>query len=568
VPSHILVAGGGVAGLAAATLLAEHGHRVTLCERAPRLGGRAKSDRTPEGAPSEHSLRIITLYHQHLLELMARVDDGRGGTLLDHLVAVKKVSVFADGPALPPEGPRAIGRPWSPTKRAIGRLVRPMKIAATTALRFVGFTLAFRKRGIPTGELIGYLHKHIRAVWMCEARQRAELDGISYADYLDFDRKSDAFQRYFSRLPRIAVAARMGASARHIVTMMLRLIFDLQTPPPGYEHYSTLMMLDGPSNERLIEPWADWLRARGVEIVLGNGLADVRCEGAAIRAVTLDDGRELAVDGVVAALPVLGLRRLAATTVLGRLDPRLLDQPWLQLEWSNGLQIFLRDLPPGAAAQFAPGVPALHLDSPWGFVHVVQGDGFWRDVPMPPGTRYVLSATWSSAHDPGAITHKPVTRCTHDEILAECLAQIGFPAGDHVIGWQLDHELAWVDEAAYPQAAPEPHVAGEPHDGRRLVNHAPLVFQLPDAEGAALEATTAVENLYLAGDFVATRFFWSSMEKAAEAGFNAARAVIGRTDPAAARAAAILAEPIPFGILRSIDAWWYGARQPKATRGG
>ncbi len=40
-PRHVLVAGGGAAGMKAASVAAESGHRVTLLERGPRLGGQA-----------------------------------------------------------------------------------------------------------------------------------------------------------------------------------------------------------------------------------------------------------------------------------------------------------------------------------------------------------------------------------------------------------------------------------------------------------------------------------------------------------------------------------------------
>jgi zeta-carotene desaturase len=45
VTKHVVIIGGGFAGLAAGTALAELGHRVTLFERRPRLGGRAYSFR-------------------------------------------------------------------------------------------------------------------------------------------------------------------------------------------------------------------------------------------------------------------------------------------------------------------------------------------------------------------------------------------------------------------------------------------------------------------------------------------------------------------------------------------
>lgn len=41
--THVVIAGAGIAGLAAAMILAEAGVRVTLCEAASEAGGKAKS---------------------------------------------------------------------------------------------------------------------------------------------------------------------------------------------------------------------------------------------------------------------------------------------------------------------------------------------------------------------------------------------------------------------------------------------------------------------------------------------------------------------------------------------
>jgi len=48
-PPHVVVVGGGLAGLAASVALADHGIRVSLLEKNPRLGGRATSYRLPSG---------------------------------------------------------------------------------------------------------------------------------------------------------------------------------------------------------------------------------------------------------------------------------------------------------------------------------------------------------------------------------------------------------------------------------------------------------------------------------------------------------------------------------------
>src|SRR5438552_17816949 len=48
-PPHVVVVGGGLAGLAASVALAGHGMRVSLLEKRPRLGGRATSYLLPTG---------------------------------------------------------------------------------------------------------------------------------------------------------------------------------------------------------------------------------------------------------------------------------------------------------------------------------------------------------------------------------------------------------------------------------------------------------------------------------------------------------------------------------------
>src|SRR3989442_11458262 len=48
-PPHVVVAGGGLAGLAASVALADNGIRVTLLEKNPRPGGRATSYRLASG---------------------------------------------------------------------------------------------------------------------------------------------------------------------------------------------------------------------------------------------------------------------------------------------------------------------------------------------------------------------------------------------------------------------------------------------------------------------------------------------------------------------------------------
>ena len=76
--SGVVVVGGGVAGVAAATALAERGVRVTLLEAAPALGGRARSfvDRTTRDSVDngQHALMGAYVEFLHLLQRVGRRD--------------------------------------------------------------------------------------------------------------------------------------------------------------------------------------------------------------------------------------------------------------------------------------------------------------------------------------------------------------------------------------------------------------------------------------------------------------------------------------------------------------
>lgn len=79
---HVVVIGGGLAGLAAATVLAERGARVTLLERDGHLGGRAGawSDRLRDGTRFEMERGFHAFFRQYynLRQLLRRVDPQLG----------------------------------------------------------------------------------------------------------------------------------------------------------------------------------------------------------------------------------------------------------------------------------------------------------------------------------------------------------------------------------------------------------------------------------------------------------------------------------------------------------
>ncbi len=94
-PRHVAVIGGGIAGLAAATVLAEHGSDVTLYESSDRLGGRVASWPLPGRRTMSRGFHAFFRQYYNLRALLKRTDP-----TLRHLVPV------SDYPLQRPDGMR------------------------------------------------------------------------------------------------------------------------------------------------------------------------------------------------------------------------------------------------------------------------------------------------------------------------------------------------------------------------------------------------------------------------------------------------------------------------------
>ncbi|OSC40238.1 oxidoreductase, partial [Mycobacterium decipiens] len=281
--THVVIAGAGIAGMAAAMVLAEAGVRVTLCEAAPEAGGKAKSLRRADGHPTEHSLRIYLDYYQTLLTLFARIPTQNGMTVLDNLVGVSAVRAYRH---------RAVGRVAAtvpvqrrrPTlARIVGKVIDPLRQLGRIAVRSAMVIVGLAQRGVAPTDVLHYLYAHLRLLWMCKERLVAELGDISYADYLQLGRKSPQAQMLFAALPRIFVAARPSAEAAAIAPIILKGLFHFTSCPPTLTEAKlpSVMMADGPTSERMVEPWLHHLRDLGVDLHFDTRINDLE----------FDDGR-------------------------------------------------------------------------------------------------------------------------------------------------------------------------------------------------------------------------------------------------------------------------------------
>ncbi|SFW86143.1 FAD-dependent oxidoreductase [Amycolatopsis australiensis] len=272
------VVGGGIAGLAAATGLAERGVAVTLFEREAHLGGRAGGwpERLPDGTAVTMSRGFHAFFRQYynLRALLARTDPG-----LDRFAPVP------DYPLVDPHGrtDTFAGLPRTPPVNALAFALRSPTFRARDLLRLDG------RRALPLAT--------VRVPRVYE--QLDHLDAASFLSAINFPAAArhlafEVFSRSFFADPGELSAAELATMFHlYFLGSSEGLLFDVPAEP---------------FPQALWNPLAEYLAGRGT---------DIRC-GTAVDGIVRADGGFRAggsrFDAVVLACDVPGLRRLVAAS--------------------------------------------------------------------------------------------------------------------------------------------------------------------------------------------------------------------------------------------------------------
>ncbi|GAB3822848.1 FAD-dependent oxidoreductase [Tessaracoccus terricola] len=273
---HVAVVGGGIAGLAAATALAERGVRVTLLESDDRLGGRVSAWPLPDGRTMSRGFHAFFRQYYNLRALLRRVDPE-----LRRLVPVE------DYPLQRPDGLRdsftglARTPPWS-------------------VLQFVARSPAFTLRGL-AGVNVPAALELLRVRF---PGTFSDYDGESAASFLDRlrfpagarDLALEVFARSFFANPTEFGAGELVAMFHtYFLGSAEGLLFDV--PDDDYD-------------QALWRPLGQHLHGLGVDVRTGS-----RADGIELGddgAVVTVDGRRLEADAVVLAADPRAARALVA----------------------------------------------------------------------------------------------------------------------------------------------------------------------------------------------------------------------------------------------------------------
>ncbi|HTJ82561.1 MAG TPA: FAD-dependent oxidoreductase [Polyangiaceae bacterium] len=284
---RVVVVGAGLAGVAAATALAERGVRVTLLERESFLGGRAGSwaDRLRDGTvfEMERGFHAFFRHYENVRALLRRVDPG-----------LSCLAPLDDYPILGPDGAEQsfAGLPKRP----------PFNVAA----------LLWRSKDVAIGDLRHADLDRARAMLAFDQTRTYErFDRESASDFLDslrFPERArrmlfDVFAHSFFNPEEDYSAAELLAMFHFYFTgNAAGLLFDVTRRPLG---------------DAIWRPLERHLAGLGVTIEKGASCTSVERIGAELRARFRQDGQARAVigDAVVLAVTVPALRDLVSSSI-------------------------------------------------------------------------------------------------------------------------------------------------------------------------------------------------------------------------------------------------------------
>jgi uncharacterized protein with NAD-binding domain and iron-sulfur cluster len=535
----VIVVGGGISGLTVAHELSLRDEfQVTVLERNAMCGGKARSLRYPDGNVGEHAMRGYMQPYSTLYGTMKEIPF-EGGTVYDNLVYVDVyMSAGKDEVLLATKDPSAAAR----------------------HKMWVDVYEFFRRQGVPHYEIWLFIYKVLRLVWMNDARAHAELDRVSYQDYLSYTKRSDAFRRTLIKIPDILTAAKPFASAYSVAGMLVS-IFTAYRAKLDNRRLATSIM-NGPTSERFIDPWVAHLRSRGVALENGARVSKILHDQRRITGVEINGDRVETADDYVICVPHNILDALLAGDI-ERMAPSLSRLELLGDSWSNGIQYFMSRIPPAWEKHVGRGT--LVLDSPWSIVFMIQANdpASWSGVQFPPGTVANLSLVFSNANAPGPVTGKLVGQCTKQELFAECIAQIGDDQDDLFDRAAMDPDFQYLSRAYYEEhkedyAGFDTSLVAESDEV--IVNDGPLFVAKPNAQRNEPGNATEIDNLFVAGEFTHGRVPVPTMEGVNESGKRCAQCIYEKYGlPYDAKRYGTI--ELPFPVLRAIDGFFYRLRK-------
>jgi uncharacterized protein with NAD-binding domain and iron-sulfur cluster len=340
----VVIAGGGIAGMTAATLLAELGFDVHLYERETELGGKAKSLRTIQGYPLEHSHRLFLKSYTSLLNILERVPCSND-YVINNLKASNGIVIAKE------DADSIISLEYKYENifflRKLKNLFSLLFNSVKVIFLFFIFPYSMRKNNVSISESLYFLIKHLYFLIICDERRQKILSGISYGDFLNIENKSEAFRKSISNLLSILTAARMETTAECCIDTINHVFFRMSPSLKKFKSLPSIMVMNGPTSEVLFKHWEEYLITLGVKIHFKKNITYFQVKNNKIEHFILEDNSQIKADYFICALPQISILKIMEKSKpkLDQVDKDLEKLNSTSLEWSNSCQFFLKALP-------------------------------------------------------------------------------------------------------------------------------------------------------------------------------------------------------------------------------
>lgn len=502
---HVIILGGGVAGMSAAQELIERGFRVTVYEHKPVPGGKARSIEVPNSGidgrnnlPGEHGFRFFPRFYKHLPDTMSRIPYKKG-TCVDNLVQTTRIEMAQYG--------------LEPVV-SVSRFPRSFK-----DLKVVLTAIADSHTDLTKEDAIFFAGKLWQILTSCQQRRLVEYEKIPWWRFIEADSRSPAYQKFFGHgISRSLVAAKATkASARTMGDITLQMFLDIATPGESSDR-----LLNGPTDDVWVMPWLKYLQQKGVSYNMNAEVCGINCNGKTITGVDIKiNGAKTTeqADYYISALPVERMAPLITDAIL-KADPSLdhITRLAKNVEWMNGIQYYLTK-----DATIDHG-HAIHIDSEWALTSVSQRQ-FWDGYDFSNigngKVEGILSVDISDWETKG-MNGKAAKDCSREEVITEVWNQLkkSLNVGDKVILSDEHLETAFLDPDI---------VSYNSEKGYVDKNMEPLLVNLVNTWHMRPQASTTIPNLFLASDYVQTNTDLATMEGANEAARRAVNGIIGKS---------------------------------------